>query len=241
MLLQRLVGIGGQPFHSLQRRLYNSGTIRKCDLFTSTNNCKKFESVLFRGKVGTFFPNITTTSIQKAAAAATGSKRTLSLAIGAALSLASSSLLTHMTSTTFTNCASSNSSNSNNNDGDDSALNNLNNFNIQKLGMAAGIGAVPGFCAGFMLRKLGNVAIFFAGSTFCVFQIAAYNGYVTIHWETVEKDLQSLMKSKEVGDIMNPENAEQTVSDVVDILTPNTKNGAMGGFGVGFLAGLKLG
>jgi uncharacterized membrane protein (Fun14 family) len=107
-------------------------------------------------------------------------------------------------------------------------LNNLNNFNIQKLGMAAGIGAVPGFCAGFMLRKLGNVAIFFAGSTFCVFQIAAYNGYVTIHWETVEKDLQSLMKSKEVGDIMNPENAEQTVSDVVDILTPNTKNGARG-------------
>ena len=117
----------------------------------------------------------------------------------------------------------------------------MDELDLQKLGMAAGVGAVPGFCAGFMLRKLGNVAIFFVGSTFCMFQLAAYKGYVTIHWEKVENDLKSIMNSKQVGDVMDKGKAEQKMNEVVEILTPNTTNGAMGGFGVGFLAGLKLG
>ena len=49
------------------------------------------------------------------------------------------------------------------------------------------------------------------------------------------------MQSKEVGAVMDSEQAEQRMNDVVQILTPNTTNGAMGGFGMGFLAGLKLG
>ena len=107
--------------------------------------------------------------------------------------------------------------------------------------MAAGVGAVPGFCAGFMLRKLGNVAIFFVGSTFCVFQLAAYKGYVTIHWEKVEKDLKSIMDTEAAGDVLDPSRAEERMNEVMTILTPHTTNGAMGGFGIGFFAGLKLG
>ena len=144
-------------------------------------------------------------------------------------------LFTHFLSTpAAAECAASNASNDDDN-------NPLKAFDFQTIGMAAGVGAVPGFCAGFMFRKLGNVAIFFVGSTFCMFQCAAYKGYVTIHWERVEEDLKSLMQSKEVGAVMDSEQAEQRMNDVVQILTPNTTNGAMGGFGMGFLAGLKLG
>jgi uncharacterized membrane protein (Fun14 family) len=161
--------------------------------------------------------------------------RPSSLIQGATLSLTSSVLFTHFLSTpAAAECAASNASNNDDN-------NPLKAFDFQTIGMAAGVGAVPGFCAGFMFRKLGNVAIFFVGSTFCMFQCAAYKGYVTIHWERVEEDLKSLMQSKEVGAVMNPEQAEQKMNDVVQILTPNTTNGAMGGFGMGFLAGLKLG
>ena len=200
----------------------------------------------------TFASAITTTTATTAATTTTATtfarrlkRRHVSTAVtltsSVAFSFATSSLFNHpmVASTTTADCASSNNgTNNHNNDGDGLKLD---TFDLSKLGIAAGVGAVPGFCAGFMLRKLGNVAIFFVGSTFCMFQLAAYKGYVTIHWEELEKDVRMLLKSKEVGDVMNPERAEQRVNDVVRILTPSTKNGAMGGFGVGFLAGIKLG
>ena len=152
------------------------------------------------------------------------------------LSLTTSTFLHYLLPVNFSSaavhCAGSNDNNR-------SGGNTLQSFDFSKMGMAAGVGAVPGFCAGFMLRKLGNVAIFFVGSTFCMFQLAAYKGYVTIHWEQVEKDLKNLIKNQEKE--LNPRQAEESVQKAIQILTPNTKNGAMGGFGVGFLAGLKLG
>lgn len=157
---------------------------------------------------------------------------------GIGISLTSSAIVSEFLPTHNTRAECQQSSNSGSSRSGSSVLE---QFDFAKVGMAAGVGAVPGFCAGFMLRKLGNVAIFFVGSTFCVFQLAAYKGYVTIHWEKVEKDLKSVMDTKAAGDVLDPSRAEERMNEVVTILTPHTTNGAMGGFGIGFFAGMKLG
>ena len=113
------------------------------------------------------------------------------------LSLTTSTFLHYLLPVNFSSaavhCAGSNDNNR-------SGGNTLQSFDFSKMGMAAGVGAVPGFCAGFMLRKLGNVAIFFVGSTFCMFQLAAYKGYVYNTFRIGnkwKKSLKNLIKNQE--------------------------------------------
>ena len=116
-------------------------------------------------------------------------------------------------------------------------------IDMQTLSLAAGVGVVPGFCAGFALRKVGNLATFMVGGVFFMFQMAAYQGYVTIHWDAVEKDLNGLLDFNRDGrvddaDVTNM--SEEKVHEIVGMLTHNTK-GALGGFAGGFFMGWRSG
>ena len=114
---------------------------------------------------------------------------------------------------------------------------------VQSLSLAAGVGVVPGFCAGFALRKVGNIATFMVGGVFFMFQLAAYKGYVTIHWEEVEKDLNSILDYNRDGNVDGTEAgtiSEDKVHEVVNMLTHNTK-GTLGGFAGGFFMGWRAG
>lgn len=111
------------------------------------------------------------------------------------------------------------------------------------MSLAAGVGVVPGFCAGFALRKVGNIATFMVGGVFFMFQLAAYKGYVTIHWEEVEKDLNSILDHSREGNTAGADAAaipEEKVHEVVNMLTHNTK-GTLGGFAGGFFMGWRAG
>ncbi len=114
---------------------------------------------------------------------------------------------------------------------------------MQTLSMAAGVGVVPGFCAGFALRKVGNLATFMVGGVFFMFQMAAYQGYVTIHWDEVEKDFNALLDFNKDGSVDRADAAtmsEEKVNEIVGMLTHNTK-GALGGFAGGFFMGWRSG
>jgi uncharacterized membrane protein (Fun14 family) len=118
-------------------------------------------------------------------------------------------------------------------------------IDVQTLSLAAGVGVVPGFCAGFALRKVGNLATFMVGGVFFMFQMAAYQGYVTIHWDAVEKDLNGLLdfNNRDDGradgtDVTTM--SEEKVHEIVGMLTHNTK-GALGGFAGGFFMGWRSG
>ena len=118
-------------------------------------------------------------------------------------------------------------------------------LDFQTLSLAAGVGVVPGFCAGFALRKVGNVATFMVGGVFFMFQMAAYKGYVTIHWDEVERDLNGILDfsrndSSENGKGYPAPMSEERVNEIVGMLTHNTK-GALGGFAGGFFMGWRSG
>lgn len=115
-------------------------------------------------------------------------------------------------------------------------------IDLESLSLAAGVGIVPGFCAGFALRKVGNLATFLFGGVFFMFQMAAYKGYVTIHWEEVEKDLSDLFDLDNDGKVgkLDTEISEENMQNVLSILTHNT-NGTLGGFAGGFFLGWRSG
>ena len=134
----------------------------------------------------------------------------------------------------------------------DSNNNNTNNNNngsvlppgldLQALALAGGFGVLPGFCAGFALRKVGNIAVAGVGAVFFMFQAAAYQGYVTIHWDAIERDLNRLLDLNGDGALNSGDEAaaQEKLHEVVGMLTHNTST-AMGGFTVGFFAGWRTG
>uniref|UniRef100_A0A0B6YT13 FUN14 domain-containing protein 1 n=1 Tax=Arion vulgaris TaxID=1028688 RepID=A0A0B6YT13_9EUPU len=52
-----------------------------------------------------------------------------------------------------------------------------------------GIGAATGWVTGYMANKIGKIAAISAAGGFCLFQIAQYNGYITVNWTRVQHAL----------------------------------------------------
>ena len=97
----------------------------------------------------------------------------------------------------------------------------------------SGTGAYVGDLGNLFLANLSRDSM--AGdipeSVFFMFQMAAYKGYVTIHWEEVEKDLSDLFDLNNDGKVskLDTEMSEESVQNVLSMLTHNT-NGTLGGF-----------
>ena len=120
----------------------------------------------------------------------------------------------------------------------------LNNFGGYQLSDTAGaitVGAVSGFFAGFVAKKIGTIALFVVGTIGIVFQLAASAGYIEIKWDKIEK------KTQEVID------EAQKEADGIDLNKPdafiNKKLAPMvlghvaptgGGFAAGFFLGVRF-
>ena len=104
---------------------------------------------------------------------------------------------------------------------------------------AGGFGGTTGFCAGFAFRKAGKLAVFSAGSVMSLFQLAAYNGYITIDWEMVKRDVTKLFDADGDGEI-DSNDMQHWLDWTIVVLTHNT-GGTSVGFAAGFLAGFTRG
>eukprot|EP00123_Amoebidium_parasiticum_P019949 comp38453_c0_seq1/m.47354 comp38453_c0_seq1/g.47354 ORF comp38453_c0_seq1/g.47354 comp38453_c0_seq1/m.47354 type:complete len:166 (-) comp38453_c0_seq1:355-852(-) len=104
---------------------------------------------------------------------------------------------------------------------------------------AVSFGAITGFCSGYTTAKLGKGAALIFGGVFMTFQAAAWNGYVVVNWDKVEKDVMSALDVNKDGKV-DMDDARFAASRTIEILTSNT-GGAMGGFTAGFIAGARKG
>mmetsp|Transcript_19865 Transcript_19865/g.26989 ORF Transcript_19865/g.26989 Transcript_19865/m.26989 type:complete len:195 (-) Transcript_19865:117-701(-) len=57
-----------------------------------------------------------------------------------------------------------------------------------------GFGFISGWCSGFTLRRVGKVMAFGCGSVFILLQSLAYNGFIKIDMDMIEK--KSMVRSK---------------------------------------------
>mmetsp|Transcript_8897 Transcript_8897/g.21888 ORF Transcript_8897/g.21888 Transcript_8897/m.21888 type:complete len:201 (-) Transcript_8897:400-1002(-) len=99
------------------------------------------------------------------------------------------------------------------------------------------LGGLAGYCTGATVRVFGRGASILFGLTFIGLQTASYYGFVTVHWQRVE---QAFIKMADLdGDgKLDEEDLEGWVSTANQLITHNF---TLGGFGVGFLAGLRRG
>jgi uncharacterized membrane protein (Fun14 family) len=104
---------------------------------------------------------------------------------------------------------------------------------------AVTIGGVTGFCAGFVAKKVSTVALFFLGSTFCVFQLAATQGYIEINWDKLENDVAVVIEKGKQTD-METGNPEDYINKLAPLLLENG-TGTGGGFAAGFVLGVRHG
>ncbi|CAD7925060.1 unnamed protein product [Amoebophrya sp. A25] len=60
-------------------------------------------------------------------------------------------------------------------------------------------GGATGLAAGYACKKAGKVLAVGVGSLYCLFQVAASYGYVTINWKKVEKDCMNILDTNGDG------------------------------------------
>jgi FUN14 domain-containing protein 1 len=104
---------------------------------------------------------------------------------------------------------------------------------------ALSIGGLSGFCAGFVLKKVGTATVFLFGSTFCLFQLAASAGYIEIKWDKVEDDMCTAIERLEQANAES-KTPEDYINQIAPLLVKNG-TGTGGGFAAGFMLGLKKG
>ena len=91
-------------------------------------------------------------------------------------------------------------------------------------------GGLAGFAAGYALKKLGKLAAIALGLFFISMQVLAYHGFVTIHWD----DLQ-----RRVNPFFEGESVNQLWRTLVEVLTYNVTFAAA--FVPGLIVGIKRG
>ena len=105
---------------------------------------------------------------------------------------------------------------------------------LAPIGGQLSFGSCLGFCAGFALRFAGKIAAVGVGTTFCVIQGLAYQGYIQVDWRKVERDCVKLLDRDGDGEV-TPKDLEIVWRQATDCLKFNLPAGA------GFTAGLASG
>lgn len=93
-----------------------------------------------------------------------------------------------------------------------------------------GIGAVMGFCVGFMVKKVSKIAAIVVGLAFVLIQVLAFYGIITIDWAPI-KDWWDQATT--------PDRIQGQWAVVRSLLFSNVP--ALGGAVPGFILGLKRG
>lgn len=100
----------------------------------------------------------------------------------------------------------------------------------------AGVSGVTGYTVGFAAKRAFRVFVFTAGCACAGLQTLAYNGLITVHWDKIEKRLNSAIDMNAAGSL-----------DVSDLSLGSEKMQAYlatglpcaGSFSTGFILGLR--
>ena len=93
-----------------------------------------------------------------------------------------------------------------------------------------GVGLVSGYAVGFALKKIGKLLAVALGLLFVVVQVLAVQGFLTVHWEAIERSVEPLLA---------PEGLEASWRSLVSVLTFNVA--FAGSFVPGLILGLRRG
>mmetsp|Transcript_39879 Transcript_39879/g.80549 ORF Transcript_39879/g.80549 Transcript_39879/m.80549 type:complete len:168 (-) Transcript_39879:48-551(-) len=107
------------------------------------------------------------------------------------------------------------------------------------IGGGLSVGSLLGFCSGFALKKAGKAATVMFGGIFCLQQALAYKGYIAVNWDKVEKDLTYLLDVNQDGKL-DAKDLDHGYAMALKVLQYNAAS-VTGGFGAGFLVGVRKG
>eukprot|EP00184_Porphyridium_aerugineum_P008650 CAMPEP_0184693792 /NCGR_PEP_ID=MMETSP0313-20130426/1953_1 /TAXON_ID=2792 /ORGANISM="Porphyridium aerugineum, Strain SAG 1380-2" /LENGTH=121 /DNA_ID=CAMNT_0027151963 /DNA_START=350 /DNA_END=715 /DNA_ORIENTATION=- len=102
---------------------------------------------------------------------------------------------------------------------------------------ALGFGTITGIAAGAFAKRLGKAAVVTFGGIFSLFQVAAYYDLIEVKWDKVEKLVMGNIDMNKDGAV-DAKDAQLGLQKAISILS-NHMPATAGGFGAGFLVGLK--
>jgi uncharacterized membrane protein (Fun14 family) len=121
------------------------------------------------------------------------------------------------------------------------------------LALASGIptdvsyGFLAGYFSGLALKKIGKVASITLGVSFLALQALAYNGYIEVHHEKLQEQVQELLDRNHDG-VVDSEDLRSVLEDVKSVAgfgfeDDNNKKliASSGGFSIGFCRGFWFG
>jgi len=107
-------------------------------------------------------------------------------------------------------------------------------------------GGASGLAAGIACKKIGKALAVGVGGLYCLFQVAASYGYITVNWKKVESDVMSMLDTNGDGKL-DEKDAGVWLQKVLQVLSNDekegdaAKNSATGSFAAAFIMGLKKG
>ena len=107
------------------------------------------------------------------------------------------------------------------------------------MGSGISVGSIFGVCTGFALKKAGRAAAVVVGGVFIFQQGLAHMGYVKVDWAKVEKDVTALLDQNGDGKLDEKDMASFYIKAIKMLETNNAA--ISGGFGAGFLYGMRKG
>merc|ERR1719199_2168460 len=75
----------------------------------------------------------------------------------------------------------------------------VNKETVQPLAGGLTFGGASGLAAGIACKKIGKAVAVGVGGLYCMFQVAASYGYITVNWKKVESDVMKAMDTN--GDV----------------------------------------
>mmetsp|Transcript_31222 Transcript_31222/g.66054 ORF Transcript_31222/g.66054 Transcript_31222/m.66054 type:complete len:260 (+) Transcript_31222:43-822(+) len=109
-------------------------------------------------------------------------------------------------------------------------------------------GFFAGYFSGLALKKIGRVAGVALGASFLALQTLAYAGYIDVHHEKLQEEVEGLLDRNQDG-VVDAEDLRRVLGDVKKVAGFGLEDGASdaklmasgGGFGLGFWGGLRSG
>lgn len=105
-------------------------------------------------------------------------------------------------------------------------------------------GFFAGYFSGLALKKIGKVASITLGISFLALQTLAYNGYIEVHHEKLQKEVEQLFDRNGDG-VVDGQDIKSALEEVRKVagfgLEDKNLVASGGGFGMGFWGGLRSG
>lgn len=99
-----------------------------------------------------------------------------------------------------------------------------------------GISGFCGYAAGFAIKRAAQAVIFTTGCLFVAMQVMANHGYVTVHWDKIERDWKGQLDQDGDGalTVRDMNSQYQQLASMLEHGLPGAT-----GFGSGLLLGLR--